>query len=209
MSDDTTLLEDVLFAFRNGHGMPTPEAVQHWTTRYPRFSSQIREAAAAWAEIEMQSKLSRPSPDDESLVMAARSAALNALHSATNASVEVRLSRTLCEAADDVGITAVEIGRQVALPASVVSQVFRSKVMGATIPEALTRMLARLLRKDVDWIRSRYPAGVMAAYEARANNGGGSRANDVPSAAALTFQEIVMDSHGMDDNQRSYWLKEF
>lgn len=208
MTTKMNLLEDVLFAFRHEHERPSPDAVLEWTTRYPRFANEIREAAALWAEMEMQAKLNRPSPDDEKLVMEARSAALNALHSASKARSGAAEPRTLSEAIRQNGTTAAELGRQLSLPATVISQVVRGKIMGATIPEAFTRMIARLLGQEADWVRKCYPGGVIAAYDLRRGEASPPTPISASTAAELTFQEAVMDASGMDEAQRRFWLED-
>jgi hypothetical protein len=207
MTTNMELLEDVLFAFRCKNERPSIDAVLDWTSRYPRFANEIREAAVLWAEMETQEDLNRPSPDDERLVAEARSAALSALHRASVPRPHAAEARSLAEAVRHAGVTAAELARQMSLPASVVSQVVRGKIMGATIPETFTRMLARLLGREIEWVRGHYPGGVIAAYSAVSGNGqtiGVSTSN----SAELTFQESVMDANGIDEAQRRFWLEE-
>lgn len=208
MTTEVSLLEDVLFAFRQEFGRPTPEAVRVWTSRYPRFAADIREAATLLAEMELQAALNRPSPDDERLVAAARSSALDALHRASAAAPAAGDALTLADALRTVAFTADDLGRQMSLAPSIISQVVRGKVMGATIPEMFTCMLARLLGRDVDWVRGRYPGGVIAAYAAPSAAGYVRSNVSTVDTSDLTFQEVVMDANGMDESQRRYWLQE-
>lgn len=208
MTTETNLLEDVLFAFRHENEWPTPAVVLEWTNRYPRFTKEIREAAVLWAEMEMQAALNQPSPDDERLVMDARSAALNALYGTSNARPRAAEARTIADAVRQTGTTAAELGRQMSLPASVVSLVVRGKIMGASIPEAFSQMLARLLGREVDWVRGRYPGGVIAAYGLPTESTRTPTTVSVSDTTELTFQEAVMDAAGMDEAQRRFWLEE-
>ena len=206
---ETEVLDDVLFEFRRENNVPTPEAVEAWAARYPRFAQEIRKAATMWAEMEMEALLNRPSDDDESLVMEARSAALNALHRASNQRTQSTAIghevRTLSDAVGATRLSVAELARQISLPATVLSQIVRGKIMGATIPETLTRMLAHLLGKEADWIRNCYPGGVMTAYETASRPPSGISSSEVTD---LTFQEAIMDVSGLNEEQRLFWLEE-
>jgi len=96
-----------------------------------------------------------------------------------------------------------EMSRQMSLPRTVMSQLVRGDIMGASIPETLTEMLSRLLRQTVDWIRARYPASLVAAYGDEC----GSRVAR-ERAATTIFQDAVMNAHDVSDAQRSFWLGE-
>jgi hypothetical protein len=194
-------LEDVLFAFRAQNERPSREAVEHWTARYPQFATEIREAAALWAESNVQETVYRPSREDESLVAEARSRALNALHRSSATQPPARVPRNLGEAVRQAGTTVAEISRQISLPTSVVSKVIRSKIMGATIPDTFTRMVARLLGREVDWVRGCYPPGIAAAYGSN-----GATGITASTSVELTFQEAVTEAFGMSDEQRRFWL---
>ena len=201
--NEPALLEDVLFAFRAQNDRPTQDAVEQWMVLYPHFGKEIREAAALWAEFDLQETVYRPSSEDERLVAEARSRAVNALHRSSAAGAPVRQPRNLGDAVRQAGTTAAEIARQISLPTPVVSQILRSKVMGATIPDTFTRMVARLLGREVDWIRACYPAGIAAAYRI-------DERTDVTASTSveLTFQEVVMEANGLSDEQRRFWLDE-
>ena len=75
--------------------------------------------------------------------------------------------------------------------------------MGATIPDTFTRMVARLLGREVEWIRACYPAGIAAAYRIDERTG-----VTASTSVELTFQEVVMEANGLSDEQRRFWLDE-
>ncbi len=212
MTTETMLLEDVLFSLRQQNDSPTPEAVQEWVARYPQFAREIGEAAIAWAEMELQAKLHRPSPaDEDSLAMTARSAILDALRRAPGRRQTSADVSTLADAVRQRGLSASDLGRQMALPTPVVSGVLRGRIMGATIPETFTRMLARALTVETPWVKERYPSGIAMAYVAPMGISSFMNASPVrpadAEAANLTFQQAVLEVEGMDEGQRSFWLE--
>jgi hypothetical protein len=201
--DIPVLLDDVLFSFRRANTSPTPAAVEAWVALYPRFAWEIQEEAALWAEMELAHHLHRHAAEDERLVKEARSAAVNALFQGRNVHSKPTLDvNTLVDAAELVGITLVDVARQMGLPVSVLYQVNQGIIMGASIPKAFTRMLARLLAQREDWVLGSYPASAIAAHGmARA-----ILAQD--QAASKTFQEAVMEATQTDEAKRRFWMEE-
>lgn len=197
------LLDDVLLDFRKENPGPTPAAVADWCARFPRFTDEIAEEAVLWAEEEMNAALHRTTKRDERLYATVRSAALNSLHHARTERVAAMLVNTIAEAMEAVGIGVSEMSRQMSLPRSVVSQLVRGDIMGASIPHTLTEMVSRLIRQTVEWTRARYPATLVAAY----GNDCGRRATH-DRAATLTFQDAVVNAPEIDDAQRTFWLEE-
>jgi hypothetical protein len=212
MTTEAMLLEDVLFSLRQNDERPTPEAVQDWIARFPQFAKEIQEAAAVWAEMELHAALHQPSAADERLVAEARSAILNALRRSSQQRPGLVDVSTLTEAVRQRGVSTSDLGRQMALPTPVVSGVIRGRIMGATIPETFTRLLAYALGVEPSWIKERYSSGVAMAYLAVTDACSPYNAARPVRAAAdevacLTFQQAVMESESMDEAQRSFWLE--
>jgi hypothetical protein len=198
----TLLLDDVLLGFRRDNFGPAPAAVADWCARFPRFADEISDEAILWAEENMNASLYRPKERDESLYAAVRSTALNSLHRARAERESGRQVNTFADAMIAAGIDVPEMSRQMSLPRSVMSQLVRGDIMGASIPHTLTEMLSRLLRQTVDWTRACYPATLVAAY--------GNDCGQVTHkhAATMTFQDAVMKSSDIDDAQRTFWLED-
>lgn len=198
----TALLDDVLFAFRQENALPTPDVVDEWRARYPRFAEAISEEAVLWAEQEMMASLHREEHDDVQATADAEAWAAAAVERAAVRTVEPPPAASLADALCLAGLDQDGAARQLGFPRSVMVRIIRGDVMGATIPQTFTTMFARLLGRCEEWLYDRYPATLATAQGSECQTSARS------GFGTISFQHALADAEDANDEERRFWLED-
>jgi hypothetical protein len=193
--------DEVLFAFHVACEVPTPEFVEQWVRRYPQYEDDFRQHAGILAARLVHAPAPQPAPD-ETMLARGRSRALNAIY---NADVEARMAQdapdigTFIQFVEAAGTTIAALARKIDIDRMVLGELAAGRMalpIGRRLTDALVAAL-RTIPQDLD-------AAIRQALASPRL--GHAKADQAPSINVRSYEEIILESKLMTDEQKKYWL---
>ena len=193
--------DEVLFAFHVACDVPTPELVEEWVRRYPQYEDDFRRHAGILAARLVRAQVAEPEPD-ETMLARGRSRALNAVY---NAEIEAQLADvapdvgTFTQLLEAAGTSIAALARKISIDRMVLAELAAGRMalpVGLRLSDALVAVLKETpLRLDAAFRQS------LASPRL-----GHAKAEQAPTIHLRSYEEIILSSQHMGDEQKKYWL---
>lgn len=164
-------LEEILDAILKQEGQPTHEALERWSTQYPKFRKELADFFVTWAE-QMAQPETAP-VDEEAINSQLVSHALNLLHRQQSKHAEATAAATcvkpLREAIKERGRTEADFAKHCNLDTSLVAKLDRCLINPETIPRWLVRRASEFLQLTRAAVEAIFcaPPSLAGQYKAR------------------------------------------
>lgn len=182
-------LDDILFRFHQAADVVTPALVERWTQDYPQYADEIRERAVDIIDMQFFMSLDPLPVNEEVEAPVVLPATADVLP-------------TLREAAEGAGTKLRDLADDLDIARSVLADLNAGRIVQATIPDRLCRLVAERLGRAHDWL-ARVVQGSHELSPAPA-----FKASESPQAGRQrTWVEAVNDSD-MEPERKAFWLSE-
>jgi hypothetical protein len=192
--------DEVLFAFHVACESPTPEFVDEWVRRYPQYEDDFRQHAGILAARLVEAEAPQLEPD-ETMLARGRSRALNAVY---NAEIEARVQEagsvgTFTQFVEAAGTTIAALARRIEIDRMVLGELAAGR-MALPIGQRLTDALVGALKtmpQNLDGAIRRALAAPRLGH---------AMAERAPTINVRSYEEIILASKHMSEEQKKYWL---